>query len=533
MRFAIFVFLAFLPCALALPQGAPPAAGEAVPLRWGGARSPNMVSEARDLPADLEGAKPLWELRLGMHQYTIPTVDRGRIYVGLDDANIMRPGIKPTGGGLLLCLEQATGKLIWQFHSPRYFEGLTEPYHFDQWKIGFASGPVVDGERVYIVGSRGEILCLDREGQANGNDGPFTDELTYMGLKEPGAALLPSDGDIIWCFRLIPEVDVVPHDVCASTLLLHGDLLYACTSNGVDGPHKVMARPHAPSLIALDRKTGRLVAREREDIGARTFHGTWSSPSMGQVGGRTLIFFGGGDGILYAFESPEARDEGSEARTLKKAWSHDCNPPDYRTRDGKPIPYARWNKNSPDGPSEILATPVFHEGRVYVTIGQSPQHGPGQGLLSCVDAATGNEIWASRDVDRSLATVSISGGFLYVDDYSGRLHCFDVATGRRCWVHELQGRAWSASTLVADGKVYAGTEDGVLWVLKAGKEKQVLARADMDSAVATPVAVDGILYVPTQRRLLAYQGRPATARGERSDGSKQVEPAAGSSPAAR
>jgi outer membrane protein assembly factor BamB len=506
--------LVFLPFGVMVAQEAPPAPSGAVPVRWGGARSPNMVSEAKGLPVDLEGAKPLWEVRLGTHQYTIPTVDRDRIYVGRDDANMGRPGIKSTGGGLLLCLEQATGKLIWQFHSPRYFEGMIEPYHFDQWKIGFASGPVVDGKHVYVVGNRGEILCLDREGQADGNDGPFADELAYMGLKDPGASLLASDGDIVWCFRLIPEVDVVPHDVCASTLLLQGDLLYACTSNGVDGPHTTMARPHAPSLIVLDRRTGRLVAREREDIGMRTLHGTWSSPSMGQVGGRILIFFGGGDGVLYAFEPPEAPEGKSEVRTLKKAWSHDCNPPDYRARDGKAIPYARWNHNSPEGPSEILATPVFHEGRVYVTIGQSPQHGPGQGLLSCVDAATGNEIWASRDVDRSLATVSIADGLLFVDDYSGRLHCFDAATGRRYWVHELEGRAWSASTLVADGKVYASTEDGVLWVLKAGKEKQVLARADMDTALATPVAVDGVLYVATQKKLLAYPGSPAAARGE-------------------
>ena len=47
-----------------------------------------------------------------------------------------------------------------------------------QWKCGTCSGPLVDGSRVYVVGNRGEILCLDREGQANGNDGPFRKEET-------------------------------------------------------------------------------------------------------------------------------------------------------------------------------------------------------------------------------------------------------------------------------------------------------------------------------------------------------------------
>ena len=104
------------------------------PVRWGGAASPNMSSRARDLPAELEGREPIWELRLGTHQYTIPTIDRGRLYIGIDDAAIDRPGVRSTGGGILKCIEQATGKTIWQLSTPRYFEGMREPYHYNQWK---------------------------------------------------------------------------------------------------------------------------------------------------------------------------------------------------------------------------------------------------------------------------------------------------------------------------------------------------------------------------------------------------------------
>jgi len=479
-------------------------------IRWGGGASPNMVSDARNLPANPGSRAPLWEVKVGTHQYSIPTVDRGRIYMATSDAAVQRPGYSPTTGGALTCVDQATGRLIWQFVSPRYMDGVIPPHHFDQWRCGICSGPLVDGSRVYVIGNRGEILCLDQDGQANGNDGPFVDELAYTGLTNaPGAPLLPTDGDIIWRFNLLAELGIIAHDVCGSTLLMVGDFLFACTSNGIDDRHDKIPAPLAPTLIALDKKTGRLVAKDDEQIGRRLLHGNWSSPSAGRVNGKTLVFFGGGDGILYAFEPPESSAEAG-VRILKKVWSYDCNPPHYRTRDGQPVPYSTYGKNSPDGPSEIIGTPVFHDGRVYVAIGQSPIHGVGRGCLSCVDAATGRKVWDSQLVDRTTATVSIAGGLLFIPDYSGHLHCFDAASGERLWVHDLEAKSWCASALVADGKVYAGTEANVLWVLKAAREKQVLSRTPIKAAATTPTAADGVLYVPTQRSLMAIPGTAGT-----------------------
>ena len=472
--------------------------------RWGGSTGANMAATARDLPADPGAAAPLWEVKVGNHLYSIPTIDRGRVYIGTNDEGLERPGVKPTEGGLLLCVEGATGKLLWRMPSPRFFEGVKDPYHFDQWSCGICSGPLVKGDRVYVVGNRGDVLCLDREGQANGNEGPFLDELKYMGA-EPGTALLPTDGDIVWKYDMVRELDVVPHDVCGSTLLLLDGLLYACTSNGIDGPHRSVPRLMAPSLIVLDAATGALVAQDGEKIGARMLHGHWSSPTCGRAGGRGFVFFGGGDGVLYAFE-PARR--GAGVGTLVKAWSHDCNPPDYRMRDGKPVPYSRHNDNSPDGPSEIIGSPVFRVGRVYVAIGQSPLHGVGRGLLSCLDAATGAEVWSSRLVDRTLATAAVADGLVYIPDYTGNLHCLDSATGARCWVHPLGARTWGSSAFVADGKVYVGTEANVLWTLKAGRELTVLSRTRLKSVPLTPAASDGVLYIPTQRTLIAVPGSP-------------------------
>ena len=485
--------------------GAAPGAAE--PLRWGGGASPNMASAATNLPSDPGAITPLWEVKLGTIQYSIPTVDRGRIYIGANDAGVARPGYSPGGGGVLLCVEQATGRLIWQLPSPRFAAGVKPPYHFDQWRCGFCSGPVVDGDRVYAISGRGEILCLDRDGQANGNDGPFRDELDYWEITNAADRVLgPTDGDIIWKYNLLTELDVAPHDVCGSTLLVVGDLLYACTSNGIDSQHEKVTRPLAPTLIVLDKKTGRLVARDDERIGLRCLHGNWSSPAAGRINGRTLIFFGGGDGILYAFDPP--RPAAAGVQILKKVWQTDGNPPDYRTRNGRPAPYSKYNENSPDGPSEIIGTPVFYNNRVYVAIGQSPLHGNGRGCLSCVDAATGTRVWSSQLLERSLATAAVADGLLYIPDSTGNLHCFDAATGERQWVHPLGSQTWCASAFVADGKVYAGTEAGVLWVLKAGREKQVLSRTRLQSKPITLTAADGVLYIPTQRSLIAVPGQP-------------------------
>jgi outer membrane protein assembly factor BamB len=474
-----------------------------------------MAAQARNLPTDPGSTEPLWELKVGTHQYSIPTVDRGRIYVGANDAGVVRPGLKPTGGGVVMCVDQATGKLIWRLPIPRYFDGIKPPFHYDQWNCGVCSGPVVEGDRIYVVGSRGEILCLDREGQANGNDGPFLEELAYMGITgTEGAALAPTDGDIIWRYNLVTEENVVLHDVCGSTLLLEGDLVYACTSNGIDDKHDKIPRPEAPSLIVLEKKSGRLVARDDEKIGRGLLHCNWSSPSAGRVGGRTLIFFGGGDGILYAFEPPVPPLPSAGPQLLKKAWSCDCNPPGYRLRDGRLLPYSKSNQNRPDGPSEIIGTPVFHQGRVYVGIGQSPLHGTGHGYLACVDAATGTNLWGSELVERTLATVAIADGLLYVPDGSGFLHCFDALSGVRHWMQPLGAKTWCASAFVADGKVYASTEANVLWVLKTGKEKEVLSKGRFRAMPITPTAVEGVLYVPTQTSLLAIPGPAASRRTE-------------------
>ena len=173
-------------------------------------------------------------------------------------------------------------------------------------------------------------------------------------------------------------------------------------------------------------------------------------------------------------------------------------------RDGRPLPYSGSRSKSPDGPSEIISTPAVHDGRVYVAIGQSPVHGPGKGMLSCIDGATGEVVWQNREVGRTLSEATIRDGLLYLPDYSGKLHCIDAETGRTVWQHDV-GSVWCASATVADGRVFVGTERMVFWVFKAGRKKEVLSKGRLRSMPITMAIGEGAFYLPTQRRLFAVR----------------------------
>jgi outer membrane protein assembly factor BamB len=211
---------------------------------------------------------------------------------------------------------------------------------------------------------------------------------------------------------------------------------------------------------------------------------------------------------------PLNHQEDPELTYLKKVWWFDCNPPEYKMKDGKPIKYP-----DADGPSEINATPVFYKNRVYVAIGQDPEHGEGIGRLVCVDATkTGDVtrsalIWEYRGIHRSISTVSIDPetGLLFVGDFSGFVHCLDAETGKLYWTHDMKAHMWG-STLVADGKVYVGDEDGDFVVLAAAKEKKLLSECNVGAPIySTPVVANGVIYVGSNTHLYAFYDETAAA----------------------
>ncbi len=449
--------------------------------QWGERGTRNMVSGERGLPESFDPASGRglrWSVPLGTETYSTPVVAAGRVYIGTNNVRPRDPRFSDDRG-VLLCLDERDGTLLWQLALTK--RGPT-PY-WDWPKSGMASPATVDGDRVYMVTNRGEVVCLDPQGMKNGNDGPFTGEGELAGGAAPG----PLDADVLWLCDLTREAGVRQHDGAHASILVHDGLLYVNTSNGLDDRHSAVENPEAPSLVAIDPASGRIVAREKAGIGRGTFHCTWSSPAVGTVKDRTLVYFGGGDGVLYAFEP----------RTLLRVWSLDCDP------EAPKKDIHAYIRNRKEGPSNIMSMPVFHEGRVYVTHGGDLWWGKSRSWLKCVDAADGRLLWSAPLQRHSVSTPAVKDGLVYVDDSGRTLHCLDAASGAAVWTHDAGGEMW-ASPLAADGRIYVGTRNGLFWTLAQGREKRVLASVRLDGPVhSTATAANGTLYVATMTTLHA------------------------------
>ena len=481
---------------------------------WGRTPDRNMIGEAKNLPVNVEPGdyvsgtddidpstteNVLWVAKLGSQAYGNVTVAGGKVFAGTNNESPRDP--KQLGDrGVLMAFNEDTGEFEWQLLIPKLGAGKVSDWEY----VGLCSSPAIEGNKVYVVTNRGEAVCLDLNGLANGNDGPFQDEANYMSADGNPVELSKGHADILWIYDMREELGVFPHNVSSCSPLVVGDLLYVSTSNGVDWSHNNIPAPFSPALVALNKTTGELVGEEASQVSERVLHASWSSPAYGDINGTPLIIWGGGDGICYGFEpKPVVGSEGYEI--LNEVFRYDANPPEYRMKEGKPIKYATY-----PGPSEIISTVVVHDNKAFALIGQDPEHGDGVGMLSAIDASmkgdiTGKAIWTYKDIGRTVSTPSIYNGMIFVAEYDGDIHCLDLDTGKVNWVHATDSRIWG-STLVADGKVYLPNEDGQLVVLAATKEKEELATVEFFTPIySSPVVAKDVLYVATQTHLYALK----------------------------
>jgi outer membrane protein assembly factor BamB len=462
----------------------------------------NQVSSETNLPdrvdpATGDGIK--WRVSLGSESYSTPVIVAGRVLVGTNNGSPRDPRHQGDRGAFY-CLDEKTGQFLWQLVVPKIGGDL----YLDWPKVGIASPATVEGERVYLLTNRAEVVCLDVNGMANGNDGPFVDEARHQ--TPTGADLIPvgpSDADILWVTDLRAEAGIWPHDTSYGNPLLHGDFLYLNSNNGVDNTHKALRKPDAPSLIVLDKQTGRLVAKDDEHLGPRIFHNTYSSPALGTVKGRTLVCFGGGDGVLYAFDALTEMPAAGSVVNLKRVWKFDPDP-------GAPKEdIHNYNGNREISPSTIMSPPVFLGERIFVTVSGDLWWGKYQAWLKCVAAdQTGDTtatatLW-SYPLKQSCSTPAVAGPLTFVADTANKtLNCLETATGRELWTHQVGGEVWS-SPFVADGKLYLGTRRGKFYIFAATREKQILCETTLDAPISAPLtAANGVVYVTTDETLYA------------------------------
>lgn len=471
--------------------------------QWGERYSRNMVSPETGLPEACDpasGAHILWSASLGNNAYGSAIVAGGKVLIGANNSEPRDPRHQGDRA-VLLCLDEKTGALCWQLVTPR----IGGDDYLDWPDIGICSAPTVEGNRLYLLTNRSEAVCVDLNGLADGNDGPYVDEGRHMSEADsPAMVPGPLDADIIWLFDLPSEVGTYPHDSPFTSMLLDGSYLYLNSCNGVDNTHAVVRRPEAPSLIALDKATGKLVGKDAEGMGARIFHCIWSPPALGTVDGNRLLFFGGPDGVCYAFKALSA-EPADAPRTFERVWRFDCDP------SAPKEDIHQYLKNYNESPSVIMGMPVFYKSRVYVTVGGDIWWGKRLAWLKCIDASKTGEVtesallWSYPLERHSTATPAIADGLVFVTDCGGKLHCVDAESGQPYWTHDMGKEMWG-SALAADEKVYVGARNGSLAILAAAKEKKLIGTVQFDSEIAaTPTVANGVLYVPTLTRLYAVK----------------------------
>ncbi len=494
--------------------------------QWGGSAERNNVPETGSLPVSFNyktGKNFVWSSALGSETYGNPVVANGKVYVGTNNgAGYLKRYPATVDLGVLLCFDEKDGAFQWQHSSEKLPTGRVHDWP----NQGICCAPLVDGDRLWYVTSRGEVVCLDTEGFLDGeNDGPFT--------KEPNEN--KDEADVVWKLDMMEKLNVSQHNMCSCSVTFAGDLLFVNTSNGVDDAHLVVPEEKAPSFLCLNRFSGEVLWSDNSP-GGNILHGQWSSPGYGVLGGTEQVLFGGGDGWLYSFD---AKGENGKSKLL---WKFDCNPKDsvYKLNGA--------TRN------HIIATPVIYDGVVYVAVGEDPEHGEGGGHLWCIDPTKRGDVsptlvYNSKDpskiiphrrkqamiakegdierdnpnsaaiwhyvgndpkefettMHRTCGTVAIKNDLLFIADFSGMLHCIDAKKGNAYWTYDMLAASW-ASPLIADGKVYIGDEDGDISIFELSKERKLIAEISLGSALyTTPIVANDTIYIANRNSIFAIK----------------------------
>jgi outer membrane protein assembly factor BamB len=350
------------------------------------------------------------------------------------------------------------------------------------------------------------------------------------------------EADVIWKLNMMKQLGVSQHNMASCSVTSAGDLLFVNTSNGVDEGHINLPAPSAPSFIALDKNTGKVIWTDNSP-GSNVLHGQWSSPAYAVLGGVPQVLFGGGDGWLYSFNPQGTKDGKSEL-----LWKFDCNP-----KESKYVLGGRANRN------HLIGTPVIYDGHVFIGVGEDPEHGEGVGHFYSIDPTKRGDvslelafklpdlehpiphrrtqavikeegevarpnpnsaaIWHYVGLDankngkedfeemmhRTCGTAAIKDNLLFIADFSGLVHCLDATTGVPHWTHDMLAASW-ASPLIVDGKVYIGDEDGDICVFEFSPKKNLISEVNMGSSVySTPIVANNVLYISNKDHLFAIE----------------------------
>jgi len=486
---------------------------------WGRTANRNMVSPEKGPPVDwnwnpddpTSNKNIKWTVELGSKSYGNPCIANGMVAVGTNNEGPLAlprnfgPNGKPMDGGVELAFDEQTGKFAWQ----QYYAKLPDKLANDWPGEGICSAACVEADRIWYCTNQCHVVCLD---------------------VSPTNAKAPT---VVWDVDMIGELGVFPHNMTSSSPVIHGDLLYVLTGNGVNRAHNRVVAPDAPDLVCFNKNIG-AVEWTNNSSGPNTLHGQWASVAVAEVNGRPLVIAPMGDSWVRAFD----------ARTGEPVWKFDAN--------------LKRSVFPQGGRNEIIATPCIIDNKwMYIATGADPEHGTGYANLWCVDITRTGDISAEIDdpgfpqpapgqwllgaagrgipnpnsgvrwlfgpghaggaesqrMHRTMATATVYNGLVFIPDFSGFLHCLDAQTGQQYWFKDLESEIWG-SCLACDGKIYVGDRDGDVTIFAADNTGRQIAQHNMgDSVFGSPVYANGTLYILGMKRLFAISdSTPMTCR---------------------
>lgn len=449
-----------------------------------------------------------WTAQLGSSTFASPTVAGGLVWIGTNNYRPRDPQFK-RDAAVLMCFRESDGQFLWQYVSPR----LDDKGQEEDWPLsGINCSPLAEGDRLSFTTNRAEVVCLDITPLRQGTGEPKL--LWKLDLrKELGVRPVAPAMNIGWSCSLGAS---------------YKGRIYVTTGNGAGLHGGNVASPRAPSLLCLDRDSGKVLWSDSSP-GDKILHSQWSSPLVVEVAGRCQVIAAQGDGWVRSFD----------ALSGSLLWKFDTNPK-----------AAVWRMDLKGTRNYLPATPVFYQGLVYLANGQHAEYGTGVGHLWCIDPSRpprnkdkdlspvddnfdpqamvnkdSGLVWhyggwvvpKPKEVEpewhfgRTMSNVAIHDGLVIAPDLDGFIHCLDARTGKRYWKYDTQ-EIITASPLIVDGKVFVPTEGGDVLVLALAKEARLLAKNDVNSRCFSPVFANGTLYLAAGQQLLAIRGEGAQGR---------------------
>jgi outer membrane protein assembly factor BamB len=256
----------------------------------------------------------------------------------------------------------------------------------------------------------------------------------------------------------------------ASTPLLDGNRLYVQVLHGM--------KTRDPSYVfAVDKATGKTIWKvERPTDAQHESPDNYGTPQLVRVGGKQQLVVSGGDYVT-----------GHDVDTGKELW-----------RMGGFNPTA-------NPANRTIASSLVVDGYVVAAASR------GQPMIGFKAGGSGtitgkNELW-TNNLGADVPTPTTDGKYIYVLGDNGVLNCLEAATGKVVYQKKrIELGTYSASPLLADGKIYCTNEEGTTTTVKAGPEFEILGISKLDShTLSSPVAVDDQIFVRTDDYLYCIQ----------------------------